>query len=273
MSRSVQVILGSLLALSLLCPSVSMAETLSIPGTGDGTAVLKAIGAAFSQQHPNVRIEVPKSTTENGGIKGSGGGVKAAGTGRAIIARVARGIKDKEKHFGLTYTPYANIPAVFFTSQDVPIEYLSSEQICAIYSGKVTNWKEVGGPDLEIRVIRREDGDSTLKVLQKSFPGFGDIKISDSALLARNTPEIFRLMHEKNRAIGFGPYDVAKSADVRIIKVDGRDPTFSGYPSHTTLGFVYQEKALTDTAKKFLEFATSKNANLPIIVAGGIPLK
>jgi len=251
--------------LTLLFPANLLAETLSIPGTGDGTAVLRALSATFSMQNPEVKVEVPKSI-------GSSGGVKAAGTGEAVLARVARGIKTKEQKYGLSYSPYAKVPAVFFTSKDVPIEYLSAQQICDIFSGKITNWQQVGGPDTKIHVIRREEGDSTLSVLTKSFPGFDKIQLIASALTAYSTPETFSLMHKQQNAIGFGPYDVAKNSEVQIIKVDGRDPTFSGYPSVTTLGLVYQEKNLTPTARKFLEFATSSASNLPIIVAGGIPL-
>jgi hypothetical protein len=79
-------------------------------------------------------------------------------------------------------------------------------------------------------------------------------------------------MKKEDRAIGFGPYDVAKNSDVQILKIDGRDPTFSGYPSVTTLAFVFQEKNLTAAAKKFLSYVTSNSANLPIIAAGGIPI-
>lgn len=251
--------------LVLLLPAALRAETLSIPGTGDGTAVLRALAAVFSQQNPAIQVEVPKSI-------GSSGGIKAAASGEAVLARVARAIKPKEEHYGLNIQPFAKIPAVFFTTSDIPIQYLSSQQICDIYSGIIDNWKQVGGPDLEIRVIRREEGDSTLSVLRQSFPGFAVLKITDRALVAHKTPEVFSLMNHKNQAIGFGPYDVAKNSGVQIIKVDGRDPTFAGYPSVTTLSFVYQQKNLTPAANKFLQFASSPAANLPIIAAGGIPL-
>ena len=259
------------LILSLLAMP-AMAETISIPGTGDGTAVLKAVAAAFSLQHPGVKIELPTSDNRNGGIKGSGGGIKAAGTDRTLLARVAREIKSKEAHYGLSYLPYAKIPATFFVTPDVPVEYLSHHQICDIYSGKLINWAAVGGPDQPITVIRREEGDSTLSVLRKSFPGFDQIKITDKALLIKKTPEVFQVMREKKFAIAFGPYDVAKNSDVQILKIDGRSPTFSGYPSMTTLGLVYKKEKLTPTAKQFLDFAISHEANLAIIVAGGIPL-
>jgi phosphate transport system substrate-binding protein len=240
------------------------AETIEIPGTGDGTAVLSALTAAYTLKHPEVRFEIPKSI-------GSSGGIKAAGSGQAMLARVARTIKQKEEHYNLKYLPYARVPAVFFVTDDIPIEYLSSQQICDIYRGDITNWKQLGGPDSKIRVIRREDGDSTLSQLRESFPGFANLTITESAEIATKTPEMFALMQNQKSAIGFGPYDVAKNSVMRIIKVDGRDPMFSGYPSLTTLAFVYQEERLNENVRRFLEFALSAEANLPILAAGGIP--
>lgn len=266
MSVSIKSLFIGFTFLALLLPAPLLAETLTIPGTGDGTTVLTAVAAAFSKQNPGIKVEIPKSI-------GSGGGVKAAGNGDAVLARVARGIKQKEEHFGLSYQPFAKVPAVFFTTDDIKIEHLSSRQVCDIFSGKISNWREVGGPDLPIRVVRREDGDSTLGVLRKSFPGFDRIEITANALLAKKTPELFALMSKENQAIGFGPYDVAKNSGMRIISIDGRAPTFPGYPSLTTLALVYKDQNLTPAAKKFLDFATSKAAALPISVANGIPAR
>jgi len=240
------------------------AETLTIPGTGDGTAVLRALTAAYSLKQPDIRFDLPDSI-------GSSGGIKAAGTGQTMLARVARAIKSKEVHYNLKYLPYAKIPAVFFVSDDIPIEYLSSRQICDIYRGTITNWKELGGPDSKIRVIRREEGDSTLSQLRESFPGFAQLKITETAETATKTPELFALMQNQKHTIGFGPYDVAKNSVMKIIKVDGRDPMFAGYPSLTTLAFVYQEEQLSSSARQFLDFALSAEAHLPILAAGGIP--
>lgn len=64
----------------------------------------------------------------------------------------------------------------FFVNKSVGVKYLSTKQLCDIYSGKFTNWKDVGGKNAKIRVIRSKDGDSSLMVLPKSLPGFADIK-------------------------------------------------------------------------------------------------
>ncbi len=261
--KSGSVILSLLL---LLLPAPLLAEILTIPGTGDGTSVLSALAAAFNKQNPDIQVEFPKSI-------GSSGGVEAAGKGEAVLARVARNIKPDEEKYGLSYQPFAKVPAVFFTTNDLKVNHLSSQQICAIYSGAISNWKEIGGPDLPIRVVRREDGDSTLKVLRKSIPGFDQVKITDNALMAKKTPELFAIMSAENHAIGFGPYDLAKNSGMQIVSIDGRAPSFPGYPSFTTLAFVYQKKNLTPAAKKFIDFATSSAANLPISVSGGVSVQ
>jgi phosphate transport system substrate-binding protein len=265
MSASTRFLSRCFCLILLLLPTPLLAETLTIPGTGDGTAILRALAAAFHMQNPGLQIEIPDSI-------GSSGGIKVAGKGEAVLARVARKLNAKEQSIGLSYRAFAKVPAVFFITKDIPIEYLSSAQICDIYRGKINNWQQVGGPDLPIRVVRREEGDSTLSVLRQSFPGFAQIEITAGALTATKTPEMFNLMTKENQAIGFGPYDLAENSPVRIVKVDGRGPTFSDYPSVTTLAFVYLEPGLTASARKFLDFATSTSANLPIIAAGGIPI-
>jgi phosphate transport system substrate-binding protein len=90
--------------------SAALAEEITIVGTGSGTAILKAIGEAFSQENPGITITVPKSI-------GSGGGIKAIGRDEYLLGRVARGIKEKEKPYGLTYVSYAKMPIVFFVNK------------------------------------------------------------------------------------------------------------------------------------------------------------
>ncbi len=257
-------ILTILLTLSFVLVCQVSADEITIVGTGDGVNVLDAIGTAFTEQNPSVNVSVPKSI-------GSGGGVKAVGNEKFMLGRVARGIKDKEKHFGLSYKPYAKIPTVFFVNIDVGIDNLTAQQVCDIYSGTVTNWSEVGGSNGKIRVVRREDGDSSLKVLKKTFPGFKELVITKKSKTAGSTPENFSTVEQKKNTIGFGPYDVAKSADVKILKIDGKSPHDPAYPSVGTMGLIYKEKNVKGSIKDFLDFALSDNAHDAIKKAGGIP--
>lgn len=252
------------LALALVSTH-AIAEEIEIVGTGDGTTVLKAIGIAFGEANPGVTVSVPKSI-------GSGGGVKAVGNDKNKIGRVARPIKDREKPFGLSYAPFAKVPVVFFTHPGTGVTNLTAEQVCEIYSGEITNWSEVGGKAGKIRVVRREDGDSSLSVLTKTFPGFKDIVITEKSKTALKTAENFSIVESKKGTIGFGPYDVAKSSNVTIVQIDGKSATDPGYPSVTTLALVYKEQNRSGKLGEFIAFATSSRASTAIEAANGVPV-
>lgn len=239
-------------------------EEIVIVGTGDGMSILENIGAAFSAENPGVVINVPPSI-------GSGGGVKAVGADKYAVGRVARGIKDKEAHFGLSYLPIVRIPVVFFVNKSAGVTDLSAQQVVDIYSGKITNWAEVGGANGRIRVVRRGDGDSSLGVLKKTFPGFKDIVITERAKETVTTQENVETVAGTAGTIGFGPYADALTADVRILTIGGVSATDAGYPSSGVLALIYKESSNKGNIAKFLEFASSGAAHAAITGANGLP--
>lgn len=243
---------------------IAAAEEVAIVGTGSGMSLLQAVAEAFMEAEPDVTIDVPPSI-------GSSGGIKAVGRDNFVLGRVAREIKDKEQHFGLTYLPIAKMPIVFFTNESVEIVDLTTRQICDIYSGKIDNWKEVGGKDGRIRVIRREDGDSSLKDLRQSFPGFKDIALTPKSKTTLTDQETLVLTAEKEGTIAFGTYINAKNYDVNILSIEGKKPTESDYPYAGTLALIYKEKNKTGAIERFIEFAKSPNAQKAIVEAGGLP--
>lgn len=259
------VVLGGILLLGLSLPAMSQAEDITIVGTGDGTSVLASIGKAFSQANAGLTVVLPDSI-------GSGGGIKAVGKDEAVIGRVVRKLKEKEAEFGLTYVPVFRLPTVFFVNTGVSVEGVTSQQIVDIYSGKITNWKDVGGSDAKIRVVRREEGDSSLENLVKTFPGFSGITITEQSKTAIKTGEMVGLVNEKADAVGFGPLDVALENGLKALKIDGKGPTDAGYPSFNTVGLVFKEANKQGNVKKFIEFATSPAALEAVTAAGGLGL-
>ncbi len=268
MRNSTKNISFTVMAVACMIGGVSavLAEEITIIGTGSGTTILEAIGEAFSQQNSEITINVPESI-------GSGGGIRTVGRDKYILGRVAREIKEKEKPYGLTYVPYAKIPIVFFTNKSVRVENLSLQQILSIYSDKITNWKDVGGNDAKVRVVTREEGDSSLGILLKSFPGFKDITITSKAKTTFSDPETETTVLKTTGVIAYGSYPNTRLIDVHILNIDDKNATEPNYPYVCTLGFVYKEKNYTGTMKKFVEFATSEVAHEAIREAGGIPLQ
>lgn len=249
----------------VVCISSVSAEEITIVGTGSGVSILKALGDAFHQANPDVTITLPESI-------GTSGGIKAVGRDEALLGRVAREIKENEKSYGLTYIAYAKCPVVFFVNKSVTVKNLSIQQILDIYSGKLTNWKEVGGTDAKIRVVRRPDGDNYHDILLKLLPGFKDITLTPNAKIAATDPEAEATIFATEGSIAYGSYSNVKNLDVTILTTENKSPAEPDFPYITVLGFVYKEKNYTGAIKRFIEFAKSEAARDIIINAGGSPL-
>jgi len=252
------------LALAAAAGHAGASEEITIVGTGDGIPILQSLGSAFNRINPDVTVNVPPSI-------GSGGGIKAVGNEEYALGRVAREIKGKESHYGLTYRPIAKVPVVFFVNPGVGVSNLTAKQVADIYSGRITNWKEVGGANERIRVVRREEGDSSLGVLRKTFPGFKDLVITANAKEALTTQDNFEAVERKRGTIGFGPYSGAVESNVRMLTIDGKSPTDASYPSFTVIALIFKEKYNTGAVGQFVGFATSAAAADAIRNGNGLP--
>ena len=264
MKKIITLIAAMVMGVTLSHP-VMGEEMITIVGTGSGMAVLDAVGEAFTLNNPGIGITVPDSI-------GSGGGIKAVGRDRSKIGRIAREIKAKEKHYGLTYVPFAKMPIVFFVTKSIRIRGLTTKQVRDIYSGKITNWKDVGGKDARIRVVRREPGDSSLKVLLASFPGFADITLTSKSKTTFSDPKTCQFVESKVDTIAFGTYINARNYNVNILSIGGKYATDTDWPYVGTLALIYKEMNNRGNIKKFVEFASSAGAHDAIKGAGGMPL-
>ena len=116
-----------------------------------------------------------------------------------------------------------------------------------------------------------EDGDSSLKVLLKSFSGFMDITITSKSETVHKTPEMIFTLKNKEGTIGFEPNDVAEEANLNVLAIDGQKPTEAGYSITGTLALIFKTRNYTGNIKKFVEFATFPEAHVVIKAKGGLP--
>jgi phosphate transport system substrate-binding protein len=248
----------------MLTGAPARSETIDIVGTGDGMTILKALARAFQQAYPEHAVNVPESI-------GSSGGIKSVGNDKNPIGRIARKIKDKEKPYGLTRLPIAKFPVVFFLNKSVGVTNLSIQQINDIYSGKITNWNAVGGPDGKIRVVRREESDSSLENLRDTLPGFNDIAITKRSKTITLTQENLNFVAFKPGAIGFGPFSDAVKANVDVLMIDDMKPTDKNYPSFGVLALIFKAVNRKGAVSAFIDFVTTPNAAKVIGTARAIP--
>ncbi len=258
--------LGMMVCLSGISALASAAETIELVGTDDGKIVFAAVAEIFNEMTSEVEIILPDDI-------GSSSGIKAVGRDQALLARVARELRENEAPYGLTYVPFASASVAFFAHKDVGVQELSVQQVLDIYSGKLTNWSEVGGNDVKIRVVNHEEGDSNREVLEDAFPGFKDITVLSKSKTIYDDDEAIELAEKTKGIISYGNSAEASKFDVVVLSIDGSHPSDMNYPYTTVLGFVFKEQNFTGGLKQFVEFATSDAAHEAILEAGGTPLK
>ncbi|MDA9497311.1 PstS family phosphate ABC transporter substrate-binding protein [Bradyrhizobium sp. CCBAU 11357] len=260
--------MAALLGLCLAGVTAAAAETrrLDIVGTGDGIDVLRAVAASFMQQEGSAQVEIPPSI-------GSGGGIAAVGSGKAILGRVARRLTEAEAASGIVYKAIARLPSAFIVHPACGVSAVTSAQLVGIYSGRIANWKELGGADMRIRVVRREDQDSTLTVLRASMPGWNDLQITEKSKMATTTQEAIETVRDVQGAIGFGPFSRPLEQGLTVLRVDGHYPTDADYPSSVVLALIYLDTLQDPDALAFLRFAEARKAADVITSLGSLPVK
>jgi len=241
------------------------AGDLSVVGTGDGIDLLRALGAAYTADYPDTNVIVPPSI-------GSGGGIAAVSSNKEVLARAARPLSDSEKEAGLVATPVFRLPSAFFVHRLAGVTSLTTAQLADVYSGKISNWKDLGGRDMRIKVVRREDADSTLQVLRQSMPGWKNLVITEKSKTAVTTQDCIDTVKEVPGAIGFGPFTKALEMELAVLKIDGHHPTDKDYPSAVTLTFVHKDSTVTPDAKQFISYAKTAKARTVLTSMGGVPV-
>ena len=239
--------------------------TVSTDGSTSMEKVIGALGESF--------MEANSGTTFTYNPTGSGSGIQAVSEGRCDIGLSSRALKDDEKASGLKETIVALDGIAIIVNPQNPVKDLSLEQIAKIYTGEITNWKDVGGEDAEIVRIGREAGSGTRD-------GFESITDTKDACQYRqeltSTGDVITTVSQNPNAIGYASLASIKDS-VKALTVNGVAPTEATVKDGTYLvqrPFVLVTKegvALSETAQKFFDFATSADAASIISAAGAVP--
>ena len=203
---------------------------------------------------------------------GSRGGIRQLLAGKADLARVSRPLKDKERAAGLVYTEIAETQVVFAVHPSVEgVQSLTTEQVNDIYSGRIRNWKDVGGPDHAIYPLIR-DGGTTLRTLVKYVPDFE--KIQAAAKPTFSSLETKALLLEHPYTLGALPMTIIVGLPLNTVAIDGVSTgralvASPAIPLH--LGIAYKEP-LAGCAARFVRFFDTDAAHKIINENHSIPV-
>ncbi|MBE0476091.1 MAG: phosphate ABC transporter substrate-binding protein [Coriobacteriia bacterium] len=191
----------------------------------------------------------------------SGGGIKGVANGDLDLGMVSRELTDEEKKLGLLYTALSSDGLILAVHRDVPIDGLTTEQVKAIYRGDHRDWSELGGPDLAITVLDRNEDESAKIILRKYV--IGDLRVTDRAVNLFYEPDMVDGLEKTPGAIGYFSLGYALSRDipVRRLELDGVEASVASiedgsYKVIRPLGVVTRVQP-SDGIRAFLRWARS----------------
>lgn len=242
--------------------STSESGTVSTDGSTSMEKVIGALGESFMANNSGVTFTYNPT--------GSGSGITAVSEGRCDIGLSSRALKDEEKANGLVETVLAYDGIAVIVNNDNPVADISLEDLAKVYTGEITNWKDLGGNDAEIVLIGREAGSGTRDGFE-SITGTADKCQYRQELTS--TGDVITTVSQNPDAIGYASLASVKDS-VKALSVNGvtasEDTIKDGtYAIQRPFVLVTKEGVeLSATAQKFFDYVTSSDANEIITAAG-----
>jgi phosphate transport system substrate-binding protein len=195
----------------------------------------------------------------------SGGGIRGVHEGTFDVGAVSRRLTDEELALGLVYTPLSSDGLVVAVHPSVTIDGLTTAQVRDIYAGDCDNWQQLGGPNLPITVLDRNEDESAKMIFRESVLG-PDLAISPRAASLYTEGDLMDGLQSTAGAIGYCSLGraVSEAAPVRLLALDGVDATVESVGNGTykmvrPLGVVTRPDA-SPQVKAFLQWVRSEQA-------------
>lgn len=241
---------------------------VTVSGSTSVGPVMEVIAEEFQAKNEGVTVEVQQV--------GSSAGIKNTIEGTSEIGMSSRDIKDEEKSAGLKETQIALDGISLITNKNNQVKDLTLQQVKDIYTGKITNWKEVGGKDAPIVVVSREDGSGTRDGFQEKV-GFKSEDLVKDAQISDGSGNIKATVEGNENAIGYISFGYVDDS-VNGLKVDGVELT----PENVKSGkysiarpfiLVNKEDKISEQGTKLIEFVLSDEGQKIIEDKGFISIK
>lgn len=254
-SRMVATFSASALALALSASAFADDNKLNMTGSSTVAPLALELGKRFEKLNPGTRIDVQSGGTSRG--------ISDARSGLADIGLASRALNPDEKDL-MAYTIALDGITIVLNKAN-PVTTLSREQVVAIYTGKITNWKDVGGKSQPITVVSKAEGRSTLELFTK-FYKLQNSDIKAQVIIGDNEQGIKVVAGNPNAidyvSIGTAEYDANEGIPIKLLAVDGVPASLDNVRKRT-FPLMRELNLVTKTtpaglSKRFIDFAQSK---------------
>ena len=224
---------------------------ITISGSTSVGPTMEVLAEVYEKDN-DVNIEVQQV--------GSSAGIKNTIDGTSDLGMTSRDLKDEEtKEVDGTQIAIDGIAVITNTANKVTD--LTSEQVKDIFTGKITNWKEVGGEDAQIVVVSREDGSGTRDGFQDIL-GFESDELIKDAQICDGSGNVKSTVEGNENAIAYISFGYLGDT-LNDVKIDGAEATDANvvdgkYPISRPFIVVNKKDGLSDVAKAFVDFIMSE---------------
>jgi len=253
-----------------------LSGTINIQGSDTMVNMAQALAEEFMGVNPGVVISV------KGG--GSGTGIAAMINGAIDIATASRGMEDDEvaqaRENNVDPVEHAvavdGLTVVVHTSN--PVTDLTIAQLGAIYRGEITNWSEVGGPDLDIILASRDSASGTFEYFKEEVVAVEDenAEFSKEAMMLPSNRAIVNEVTQNEAAIGYIGLGYVTEA-TKVVAIEGVAPSVEtakdqSYPLSRYL-YMYTNGAPTGAIQAFLDWVLGEEGSAIITDQGFVPVQ
>ena len=242
-----------------------LSGTLSMNGSTSMEKVIKAVNGAFMEKN--------KGVTVNLNLTGSGTGIQEASEGKCDIGNSSRKLKDEEaEKLDATVVGLDGIALVVNPANK--LEDITLEDLAKVYSGEITNWKELGGDDKSIVVIGREDGSGTRDGFESIVMGDKEPKYAQEL---ESTGSVINAVATTDGAIGYASLANVDET-VKALKIGGVEATEENVKSGA---YEVQRPFICATLKgsdnklvaAYIDFILSEEGQALVLAQGAVPVK
>lgn len=265
------------LILTLLCalvlPTAWGAEQVILDGSTGMLPLARALATAYQKQSADPQLELGKGM-------GTGARLRAAAEGKIQIALASHGVNPEELQKGkLKVIAVAKGAIVFAAGVNVAVTNITDTQVCDAYSGKLQNWRALGGADDPIAVFTRPPTEVDPEVIREKIGCFKDLKESESAKVMARGGDMANALAATPNALGMTSMTVVEQSGgkVKALTLNGIAPTEENVKSGRyvlTRDFLFVVKEdVAPSIKRFVDFVLSAEGDRILRASGAVPLR
>lgn len=274
-ASSARIGMGTLmLGLVLAAPSPAAgSERIVVDGSTGVMPLVAVLAKAYRERYPAAVVEMGQGL-------GTRARLQALAEGKIDIALASHGlVADELTRRGMAVHEIAKVAVVFGVNASVPVTSISDRQICDVYAGSITSWRELGGPDIAIAARTRPDSEVDTEVVRGKIGCLKDLRMPEGVRVMPRSGDMAKELAGTVGAVGMTTITVVEQSrgQIRAVSLNGVAPSAENVERKTYAltrdSFLVTKAVPAPAVSRFVEFIRSSAGAAVIVANGAVPLK